>query len=283
MKRKSLEVVLSLFNKHHDARNPANPSKQPKNGERVRLYQTGTLFTSAGLIEREPAAELYINFFHMVDVAGQPTDEGGKGKEKASSEKDNNNKPLEFSMNNTGSLYDEKQDKVKIRASFDFTIPVFAALYHLYKRKLLVLQQYFTLYTNQRQKCNDILGLTLPPLFPRCTNLPNLTSGTAQTLRNTSWYFRDDKLRTEKTRMLSMDIAPKKLIKLVYKFDAHRRQPAGSEPYSTVLKYVSGDPIERGSSNVDEELDKQIPYDDLISTMKAIRRYSKRQKYRTTT
>ena len=71
MKRKSLEVVLSLFNKHHDARNPANPSKQPKNGERVRLYQTGTLFTSAGLIEREPAAELYINFFHMVDVAGQ--------------------------------------------------------------------------------------------------------------------------------------------------------------------------------------------------------------------
>ena len=190
MKRKSLEVVLSLFNKHHDARNPANPSKQPKNGERVRLYQTGTLFTSAGLIEREPAAELYINFFHMVDVAGQPTDEGGKGKEKASSEKDNNNKPLEFSMNNTGSLYDEKQDKVKIRASFDFTIPVFAALYHLYKRKLLVLQQYFTLYTNQRQKCNDILGLTLPPLFPRCTNLPNLTSGTAQTLRNTSWYFR---------------------------------------------------------------------------------------------
>ena len=68
-------------------------------------------------LQREPAAELYINFFHMVDVAGQPTDEGGKGKEKASSEKDNNNKPLEFSMNNTGSLYDEKQDKVKIRAS----------------------------------------------------------------------------------------------------------------------------------------------------------------------
>ena len=271
MRNMNCKMVLSLFNECHDFSSRTHSEvHQLATGTPGQVIQKETLFAKAGLV-RKPNSEVYeghgYNYAYYVGVDASSAGTGGKGVAKH-----------RFSMNgsNSDTGYNEDSDNVKLLHAFNFTVPVFAALYHLYKKKLQVLHSFFTLFTDQQREYCTRMQLNLEPMFPLPTTSLDIENGTGITLRKDAlWHYWDKELDKDNTK-LPRYIVPITLIELIYRFDACRRArhaPEGWQTYSDVLRYISGGPIRQESSIVQAELEEQIPYDELIWGMDTVRQY----------